>query len=150
MGRKTPTCHPAGDGRELSTGGGGVKGHVRQHLINDGVLTEQNVTRTPRQRHCRDCGRIVIAAITDLGFEAAVEPTPTTPAGELHVLLTGGRTYALVYGELVWRNHHRIEHRDANNETTHAMHECGKAPPEIHPAFLEKQKHISDSDKPPY
>lgn len=112
---------------------------VKDHLIADGAMSEQGVTHTPKPRHCRHCGRAVIAAITDLGFEVAVEPTPTTPAGELGELMAGGQTYAIVYGQMVWRNSHRIQYRDANNETTHAMHQCGKAPPETHPAFLAKK-----------
>ena len=115
-----------------------MKDHVRQHLINDGVLTEQNVTRTPKQRHCRDCGRVVIAAITDLGFEVAVEPSATTTLGELTTLMNGGETYAQVAGQLVWRSSHRINYRSPDEEQTHAMHECGKAPPEKNPLFEVK------------
>ena len=113
---------------------------VRDHLVNDGAMTEQGVTRTPNPRHCRDCGRAVIAAIDANGFETAVEPTPTTPAGELGVLLAGGRTYALIHGGMHYRNARRIEYHDANSENVHAMHQCGKPPPETHPEFLEKKK----------
>lgn len=128
-----------------------MKDHVRQHLINDGVLTEQNVTRTPRQRHCRHCGRVVIAAITDLGFEIAVEPMATTPAGELTALMNGGETYALLdHGELVWRSQHRIAYATPNKERTHAMHECGKAPPETNPLFIRKAKARVDYDDIPF
>lgn len=115
-----------------------MKRHVRQHLISEGVLTEQNVTRTPKPRHCRDCGRVVIAAITDLGFEVAVEPSATAPAGELATLLSGGETYALLdHGEMVWRDQRRITYRNADRERTHARHECGKGPPEVNPLFVE-------------
>ena len=129
-----------------------MKDHVRQHLISEGVLTEQNVTRTPKPRHCRDCGRSVIAAITDLGFEVAVEPAPTTPAGELDVLMNGGETYALLdHGELVWRSQHRIAYATPNKERTHAMHECGKAPPEKNPIFGQKAKPVTvETDNPPF
>ncbi|WP_346007273.1 hypothetical protein [Janibacter terrae] len=124
---------------------------VREHLINDGVMTEQNVTRTPKPRHCLHCGRAVIAAITDLGFEVAVEPTPTTPLGELHVLLAGGATYTLLpWGEMVHRDKRRITHRDANNERVHAQHQCGNAPPEINPLFPAKRIHIEFPDQPPF
>ena len=125
---------------------------VRDQLINDGAMTEQGVTRTPKPRHCRDCGRAVIAAIDANGFEVAVEPTPTTPAGELGVLLAGGRTYALIYGAMHYRTARRIEYQDANNETVHAMHECGKAPPETHPAYLAKKErgNALANEKPPF
>lgn len=114
---------------------------VRESLIQNGAMTEQNVTHAPKPRHCANCGRAVIAAITDMGDEIAVEPTPTTPHGELTTHLTGGATYALLpWGEMVRRDQYRIAHRDANNEQTHAQHQCGKAPPEIHPAYVEKQK----------
>lgn len=122
---------------------------VKDQLVLDGTMTEQNVTRTPRARHCATCGRVVLAAITDAGFEVAVEPTPTTPAGELSVLMGGGETFALLpHGEMVWRSQHRIAWADANSETTHAMHQCGKPPPEINPAFVKARTRI-DFDQPP-
>ena len=125
-----------------------MKDHVRQHLISEGVLTEQNVTRTPKPRHCRDCGRVVIAAITDLGFEVSVEPYPTTTAGELDVLMGGGETFALLdHGEMVWRSQHRIGYASPDKERTHARHECGKAPPERNPTSTVKARRI-DFDGP--
>lgn len=128
-----------------------MKDHVRQHLISEGVLTEQNVTRTPKQRHCRDCGRVVIAAITDLGFEVAVEPFPTTPAGELQVLMGGGETYWVAdHGEMVWRSQHRISYRNANEECTHARHECGKSPPETNPLFRKARTRTTFDGPIPY
>lgn len=121
---------------------------IKDRLVADGTMTEQSVTRTPKPRHCRHCGRAVIAAITDAGFEVAVEPTPTTPAGEFAVLYQGGRTYALLeHGEMVWRSIHRIQFHDANNEPTHAMHECDKAAPEINPLFIRRRIQI-DFDGP--
>ena len=128
-----------------------MKDHVRQHLISEGVLTEQNVTRTPKPRHCRDCGRVVIAAITDLGFEIAVEPSATTPAGELDTLLSGGMTFALLdHGEMVWRDQRRITYRNADRERTHARHECGKSPPEVNPLFVKTHTSINDDGTPPF
>ena len=125
---------------------------IKARLVEDGAMTEQQVTRTPKARHCRDCGRSVIAAITDLGFEIAVEPGATTPAGELDTLLSGGMTFAVLdHGELVWRDQRRIKYRDANNEPTHARHECGKAPPEKNPIFGQKIKPaIVETDTPPF
>lgn len=125
---------------------------IKARLIADGQMSEQDVTRTPKARHCRDCGRSVIAAITDLGFEVAVEPTPTTPAGELDVLMRGGETYALLeHGELVWRSRHRIAYRDADQEPTHAGHLCGKAPPEVNPNHRPRAKPRTNFDGPiPY
>lgn len=114
---------------------------IQERLVADGAMTEQQVTRTPKARHCRDCGRSVIAAITDLGFEVSVEPTPTTPAGELDVLMRGGTTYALLeHGELVWRSRHRIAYRDANHEPTHAGHRCSDRPPEHNARFAPRTK----------
>lgn len=116
---------------------------VKDQLVLDGTMTEQNVTRTPKPRHCRHCGRAVIAAITDAGFEIAVEPTPTTPAGELHTLINGGKTFAILdHAEMVWRDIHRITYRDANKERTHAMHECEKRAPEINPIFAKAKTRI--------
>lgn len=122
---------------------------IKARLVEDGAMTEQQVTRTPKARHCRDCGRSVIAAITDLGFEIAVEPTPTTPAGELNTLINGGMTFAILdHGEMVWRDQRRIKYRDANKEPTHAKHQCGKAPPEKNPTFM-KRKARTNFDGPP-
>lgn len=124
---------------------------IKDRLVADGAMTEQHVTRTPKPRHCRDCGRAVIAAITDLGFEITVEPNPTTPEGELTTLMNGGMTFALLdHGEMVWRSRHRIKYRDANNERAHAKHECGKAPPEKNPAFMKRKARTSFDGPPPF
>lgn len=121
---------------------------IKDKLVADGAMTEQNVTRTPKPRHCRHCGRAVIAAITDLGFEIAVEPTPTTPAGELHTLIGGGKTFAILpWGEMVLRDQYRIAYRDADREPTHAMHQCEKNAPEINPLFTKARRRI-DLDGP--
>ena len=114
---------------------------IKARLVADGQMSDQGVTRTPKQRHCRDCGRVVIAAITDLGFEVAVEPSATTTFGELTALMNGGETYALLdHGEMVWRSQHRIAYASPDKERTHAMHECGKAPPERNSLFEIKAK----------
>lgn len=123
---------------------------IKDRLIADGAMTEQQVTHTPKPRHCRKCGRAVIAAITDLGFQIAVEPTPTTPRGELHVLMAGGRTFAIIANTMIWRDQYRIAFHDANTETTHAMHQCGKAPPETNPLFTQKNARPEYPDKPPF
>lgn len=115
---------------------------VRDRLIAEGAMTEQQVTHTPKPRHCRHCGRAVIAAITDIGFEIAVEPTPTTPRGELHVLMAGGRTFAIIANTMIWRDQYRIAFHDANTETVHAMHQCGIFPPETHPSHTAKKARV--------
>ena len=121
---------------------------IKARLVEDGAMTEQQVTRTPKARHCRDCGRSVIAAITDLGFEVAVEPSATTPAGELDTLLSGGMTFAILdHGEMVWRDQRRIKYRDANKEPTHAKHQCGINPPENNPLHAKRNTRI-DFDGP--
>ena len=95
-----------------------------------------------------DAGRI--AAITDAGFEITVEPSATTPAGELSVLMNGGMTFALLdHGEMVWRSKHRIKYRDANNERVHAKHECDKRAPENNPLFVKGNTRTTDYDVPP-
>lgn len=126
---------------------------IQQSLINQGVMTEQGVTRTPRQRHCSGCGRVVVAAITDLGFEVAVDPLPLTIEGELDALVAGRETYALLdHGELVWRNHHRITFRSADEEQAHALHECDRSQqPEVNEKFLPKKKaETRDAESIPY
>lgn len=125
---------------------------IQEHLINDGVMTEQGVTRTPKPRHCRDCGAAVIAAITDLGLEVAVHPTPTTPGGELGALMAGSATYALLdHGEMVHRDQYRIAKRNADQECTYIQHVCGMPQPERNTHFI-KEKHEIDSDNaaPPF
>lgn len=114
---------------------------IKDRLVAEGDMTERDVTRTPKPRVCRSCGRDVIAAITDLGFEVAVDPTPTTTTGELATLISGGQTYALLnHGELVWRSHHRIAWATPDTEPTHAQHDCGRAPPETHPGHRPRAK----------
>lgn len=123
---------------------------IKDRLVADGTMTERNATRTPKPRVCRSCGRDVIAAITDLGFEVAVDPTPTTTLGELAVLATGGETYALLpWGEMVWRTQHRIAWATPDTEATHARHDCGRAPPEPHPGHQHPAKKRPTFDGPP-
>lgn len=112
---------------------------IKDQLIADGAMDEQHVTRTPKARHCRHCGRAVIAAITDDGFTVAVEPTPTTPAGELHTLMNGGKTFTVKTDAVILRTWWRIKSADANSEPVHAKHQCDKAPPEIHPSHTAKK-----------
>ena len=114
---------------------------IKDRLVAEGDMTERNVTRTPKPRICRSCGRNVIAAITDCGFEVAVDPEPTTATGELATLLAGGETYALLdHGEMVWRDPRRIAYATPDRERTHARHRCGKAPPEVNPVHAPKQR----------
>lgn len=122
---------------------------IRDRLVAEGDMTERNVTRTPKLRVCRSCGRDVIAAITDLGFEVAVDPEPTTTLGELTVLLAGGETYAVLpWGEMVWRTQHRIAWATPDEERSHARHDCDRSPPEVNPAFTPRRRTRASTDGP--
>ncbi|WP_191565147.1 hypothetical protein [Janibacter melonis] len=123
---------------------------VLDHLIADGTITEQGVTRTARNRHCRSCRRIVLAAITDLGIEIALDPPALTPLGELQAHTAGVHTYAVLpWGEMVRRTPSRITHRDAAHEESHAQHECvPRARYDTHPAPV--RHNAARDDEPPY
>lgn len=125
---------------------------IKDRLVAEGDMTERNVTRTPKPRVCRSCGRDVIAAITDSGFEVAVEATATTVLGELQTIATSGETYALLdHGEMVRRTQHRIAYRSADEERTHAKHRCGRPPPEASTRFTTATKRRTTFDGPiPY
>lgn len=125
---------------------------IKDRLVAEGDMTERDVTRIPKPRVCRSCGRDVIAAITDLGFEVAVEPTPTTALGELRTLAEGGATYALLpWGEMVRRSQHRIAWATPDTEPTHAQHDCGRSPPEIHPNHRPRAQSRTNFDgRPPF
>lgn len=120
---------------------------IKDRLVAEGDMTERNVTRTPRPRICRSCGRDVIAAITDCGFEVAVDPEPTTATGELATLLAGGETYALLdHGEMVWRDPRRIAYATPDRERAHARHDCDRPPPETNPAFATPRRAPANTD----
>lgn len=123
---------------------------VLDHLIADGTITEQGVTRTARSRHCRTCRRVVLAAITDLGFEIALDPPALTPLGELQAQAAGVHTYAVLpWGEMVRRTIGRITRRNAADEECHAQHECSRKAQ--FDAFPFQAKRIAAHDaEPPY
>lgn len=124
---------------------------IQDRLVADGAMSEQGVTRTPKARHCAGCGRVVIAAITDCGFEVAVDPYPLTPRGELEAAIADVDIFAVLdHGEMVRRDKHRIAFKDANNESAHPCHECGRGILfEAHP-MPEKRKRDEHGDEIPF
>jgi len=124
--------------------------HVRNHLIDTGVITARGLTRTTTHRHCpRGCG-LVLLACQDSGIEIWCDPLPITPAGELTALLTGRPTYTLLLGQLAYRHFDRITFRDANTDRVYAAHQCGTPQPDVNYRHIKTMQRPDHSAAPPF
>ena len=115
----------------------GMDQRVRAHLIGEGIITEQGLTRTPKHRRCPTCREIIYGAIDDLGLDALASAWPVTVAAELAAHMAGRRTWSHVAGQLVARYWDRIETRSANDEPVHVAHTCGIPPPETNTLWMK-------------
>lgn len=124
---------------------------VKRTLIAKGLMDHQGVTATPKARHCRRCGAAVIAAIDDDGLTTAVDPHPTTVAGELAALLAGIRTYTHIPGyRLLHRRAGRIRMNDPDEYDVLIGHRCRNPPPPINPNRERPRKEYDDDAPPPF
>lgn len=74
-----------------------IPNHVVRHLIAQGHLDPNGVSRHARPRTCPKCHRLVIVGLDHdrSALVATVDPQPLAPQGELAALFDGKRTYAL-------------------------------------------------------
>jgi len=73
--------------------------NVEAHMRSTGAWNEDGVSRTARGRHCKNCGRVVIAGLDAdrCAIPAIADPFILDAAGELAAVLTGRATYRLLW-----------------------------------------------------
>lgn len=101
--------------------------HVFAHLVREGTMTTDRLTRTPAPRACRTCHAPVIAAIEDETAGATrveVHPAFLTPLGELQAASTGVPTFEFTNQGMHWRDPHRIAGHPAHTVPVMAEHSC--------------------------
>lgn len=123
-------------------------------LVNEGVMTEDKVTRTAQHRRCTTCRARILAAIA-YGMRVDVDPTPLNPEGELLALIAGRTTYRYAGGELAWRAPADIRTQPAGASRTGDVvpeHRCGSPPLPTGPGInLRTEKARPDySGNPPF
>lgn len=124
--------------------------HVAGTLALDGVIDTGMVTRKTRPTRCRQCRTVVLSAVDDLGFRVDVDPTPTTPLGEVLAVVADRRTYTRIGTELVYRSEHRITLRDADTEAAYPEHVCGANPLPANPLHVPALRPVADPNRPPF
>lgn len=115
-------------------------------LIDDGTMTSDRVTKHAKPRRCPDCHLFTLIGLDEFPHRVAVDPQPTTSAGELFALLTGRRTFALDCGELYERTAGRLAYRPADTTPVYASHQCGSPPLPVNEKFIT---HPPITDGPP-
>lgn len=100
--------------------------YVFRHLVNQGVMTRDRVTRKPTPRACRDCHTPVIAVLTDETPTTRLDLTPhfLTPLGELQAALAGAPTFEWSDGVIFTRYPERVRGRPANTARALVAHSC--------------------------
>lgn len=109
---------------------------VEAHLIRNGTISPDGITRRAQPRRCPDCrAPLLIGLDADrCALRADVDPRPITALGELLAQLEGRRTYALNSngGRLVldYRDAGRITHHPAGTGRFDVMaeHHCHTKP----------------------
>jgi hypothetical protein len=117
-------------------------------LILDGVMTSDRVTKHARPRRCPTCHLYTILGLDEFPHRVAVDPLPTTSAGELFALLTGRRSFALDAGELYERTAGRLLFRPADTHPVYATHQCGSLPLPVNERFMPKPQEKQDGPPP--
>ena len=128
---------------------------LAEHLESNTRGFDAGTHLTPRARIRRcpgGCGRYVLAALDDVLIEPTYcDPVPITPAGELYALLSGRRTYSLIFDELLTRDSHRIAWADADAEPVLAAHRCTEPAIPPNPRHRRPQPiRYIPGDKPPF
>jgi hypothetical protein len=121
---------------------------LERHLIQTGVMTSDHVTKHARHRRCPNCGLFTLVGLDEYPKRVAVDPIPTTTAGELFALLTGRHTYALDGHELYERTAGRLEHRRADDTPVYATHQCHSPPLPINERFIPAQPEDLNGEPP--
>jgi len=121
---------------------------LERHLIQTGVMTEDRVTKHARHRRCPTCGLFTLVGLDELPRKVAVDPLPTTSAGELFALLTGRRSFALDVNELYERTAGRLLFRPADTHPVYITHQCGSIPLPVNTKFMPKKPADTDGDIP--
>lgn len=108
--------------------GSSMPAWLRKHLVDTGVLTSSGLGRKAQLRRHRDCGLPTLLGLDAdrCALEATCDLGELTPAGEVHALLDGRRTYELnARGELLARTRYDIARRPAGDRVTVlAEHRC--------------------------
>lgn len=97
-------------------------------LEAQGHIDENRISRKPRRRNCRKCGRPTIAAITELGITTHLDPNRLTAEGEFLASLAGQPTFE-IYGpgqgvEVLFRFSDRRARAPDDTQRIHAPHVC--------------------------
>ena len=122
---------------------------LTRHLIQTGAMTEDRITKHAQHRRCPTCGLFTLVGLDDLlPSRIAVDPLPTTSAGELFALLTGRRSFALDVDELYERTAGRLLYRPADTHPVYITHECHSLPLPINERFMPKQPASQTGDIP--
>lgn len=103
------------------------KKQLTQHLINQGHLTDQGLTRQARQRPCPRCRNPAIAGININGKDTWLDPQPIDAPTELRLLLDGQTTYSIhAQRDIVPRDKHWIRAYPPGHphRPTHQQHHC--------------------------
>ena len=126
---------------------------LTRHLIQTGVivvdpLTTDRITKNAQHRRCPNCGLFTLVGLDEFPHRIAVDPLPTTSAGELFALLTGRRSFALDSGELYERTAGRLLYRPADTHPAYAEHQCGSPPLPINQRFIPAQPEDLNGEPP--
>lgn len=109
------------------------------------VTTHRRQRATPRWHAC---GQPVWTGLCDRE-DVVIDPTPTTPDGELYAILTGRRTYEMNWhGEISRRHPAHIRHDNANQVRVYIAHNCDGPYPIINDRWAPIAK--TDTDQIPY
>ena len=117
-------------------------------LIKAGTMTADRVTKKARPRRCPDCGMFTLVGLDEILYRVAVDPMPTTTAGECFALLTGRASYALDGPELYERTARRLTYRRADDHATYVTHECHSPPLPVNVKFLPMKPAPQDGEPP--
>jgi hypothetical protein len=110
------------------------------------VTTHRRVRATPRRHD--PCRAPIWQGLCDRE-DVTLDPTPTTPDGELYAILTGRRTYEMNWhGEISRRHPAHIRDANADQVRVYIAHACQGPYPIVNNRWAPLSK--SQSDEIPY